>query len=51
MYVLDRPQRKSTAGRALLRAEYAAFAAKMEDLSGWRITVEGLKAAIDKVNR
>lgn len=50
LYVMDLPQVKSAAGKALLQEEYARFAAKMESLTGNKITVASLKAATDIVN-
>lgn len=51
LYVLDLPQVKSEAGRALLKAEFNRFADKMEELTGKKITVENLKQGIDIVNK
>ncbi len=51
LYVMDIPQMKSEAGKALLKAEYQKFMKALEDLSGKRVTVEGLKAGIKMVNR
>lgn len=50
LYVMDIPQMKSEAGRALLKAEYKRFAEKMEEISGVKITVENLKKGIETVN-
>lgn len=50
LYVMDLPQMKSEQGRALLKTEYRRFAAKLEEMSGRRITVESLKKGIDIVN-
>lgn len=50
LYVLDLPQMKSNKGRDLLRAEYAAFAKKLEEISGKKITAESLKKGIEIVN-
>lgn len=50
LYVMDLPQMKSEAGKALLEAEYKKFVKVLEDLSGKNITAEGLKAAIQTVN-
>jgi benzoyl-CoA reductase/2-hydroxyglutaryl-CoA dehydratase subunit BcrC/BadD/HgdB len=49
-YVMDLPQVKSDAGRALLRAEYDRFKAAVENLTGVRITADSLKQAIRTVN-
>jgi benzoyl-CoA reductase/2-hydroxyglutaryl-CoA dehydratase subunit BcrC/BadD/HgdB len=50
LYVMDLPQVKSDAGRALLRAEYDRFKAAVENLTGVRITADSLKQAIRTVN-
>jgi benzoyl-CoA reductase/2-hydroxyglutaryl-CoA dehydratase subunit BcrC/BadD/HgdB len=50
LHVLDLPQMKSDAGRALLRAEYGAFLSRMESLSGRTVTAEALQEAIAVVN-
>ncbi len=50
LYVMDLPQMKSDAGRALLKAEYEKFAGYLEDLSRKKITVEKLKEGIRLVN-
>jgi benzoyl-CoA reductase/2-hydroxyglutaryl-CoA dehydratase subunit BcrC/BadD/HgdB len=50
LYVLDVPQMKGPAGRALLRSEFSAFAAYLEELTGKKLTVEGLKQGIATVN-
>jgi benzoyl-CoA reductase/2-hydroxyglutaryl-CoA dehydratase subunit BcrC/BadD/HgdB len=50
LYVMDLPQMKSEAGRALLKTEYKKFMKALEDLSGKKITAEGLKAGIKTVN-
>jgi benzoyl-CoA reductase/2-hydroxyglutaryl-CoA dehydratase subunit BcrC/BadD/HgdB len=49
-YAMDLPQKKTESGRRLLKEEYLAFAKALEDLSGRKITVEGLRKAIDTVN-
>jgi benzoyl-CoA reductase/2-hydroxyglutaryl-CoA dehydratase subunit BcrC/BadD/HgdB len=51
LYVMDLPQMKSEAGKALLKAEYRKFMKALEDLSGKKITGKGLKAAIQTVNQ
>ncbi len=51
LYVMDLPQMKSQAGKALLKAEYLKFATKLEEVSGKRITVESLLKGIDIVNK
>lgn len=51
LYVMDLPQMKSDAGRALLKAEYNKFMQALEKLSGKKITVESLKAGIRTVNQ
>jgi benzoyl-CoA reductase/2-hydroxyglutaryl-CoA dehydratase subunit BcrC/BadD/HgdB len=50
LYVMDLPQVKSDAGRALLRAEYDRFRSAVEELTGISITAESLKKAIQTVN-
>jgi benzoyl-CoA reductase/2-hydroxyglutaryl-CoA dehydratase subunit BcrC/BadD/HgdB len=50
LYVMDIPQQKTESGRRLLKEEYLAFAKALEALSGRKITVEGLKKAIETVN-
>lgn len=50
LYVMDMPQQKNDDGRRLLRNEYRAFAKRLEDLTGRKITVEGLRAATKTVN-
>ncbi len=50
LYVMDLPQMKSESGRAVLKEEYRKFAAKLEKVSGKKITAESLKKAIDIVN-
>jgi benzoyl-CoA reductase/2-hydroxyglutaryl-CoA dehydratase subunit BcrC/BadD/HgdB len=50
LYVIDLPQMKSDAGKDLLRAEYRKFMKKLEDVSGRKITVAGLKSAIATTN-
>jgi len=50
LYVMDLPQMKSDGARRLLRSEYNKFMAKIEKLTGNKITVDTLKKAIDIVN-
>lgn len=50
LYVMDLPQMKSHSGRELLKAEYKKFAAKLEEISGKKITVESLKKGIEIAN-
>ena len=50
LYVMDLPQMKTQDGRTLLKNEYKAFAAHMENTAKKTITVEGLKEAIELVN-
>lgn len=50
LYVMDLPQMKSDAGRALLKEEYRKFIAKLEKVSGKKVTPESLKKGIDIVN-
>lgn len=50
LYVMDLPQMKSAAGRALLRAEFDRFGTYLEELTGNKLTVEALKAGIAAVN-
>lgn len=50
LYIMDLPQTKSAAGKALLKAEFKKFAETMEELSGVKLTVENLKQGIATVN-
>ncbi len=50
LYVMDLPQMKGDMGRAVLKDEYRKFAAKLEKVSGKKITAESLKKGIDIVN-
>jgi benzoyl-CoA reductase/2-hydroxyglutaryl-CoA dehydratase subunit BcrC/BadD/HgdB len=50
LYVMDLPQMKSPAGKRLLREEYARFGAKLEEVSGRKITAESLRRGIETVN-
>ncbi len=51
LYVMDLPQMKSDAGKALLKAEFEKFAKALEKLSGKAINYTGLKKGIEMVNR
>ena len=50
LYVMDLPQIKSAAGRALLAAEYRRFKQAVEELTGVTIDVSRLKKGIAIVN-
>lgn len=50
-HVLDLPQRKSEPGRALWRAEVAAFARRMEELTGRMLQADALAGSIALMNR
>ncbi|MDR3763768.1 MAG: double-cubane-cluster-containing anaerobic reductase [Acidobacteriota bacterium] len=50
LHVIDLPQVKSEAGKGLLLAEYKRFAAKLEELTGRKLELGKLKAAIVTVN-
>ncbi|MDV2989861.1 MAG: double-cubane-cluster-containing anaerobic reductase [Dehalogenimonas sp.] len=50
VYVMEVPNKRSTAGRALWQQEVRDFKAKIEELTGNEITVENLGEAIKKVN-
>ncbi|HVN96610.1 MAG TPA: double-cubane-cluster-containing anaerobic reductase [Syntrophorhabdaceae bacterium] len=50
LYIIDLPQMKSEAGKALLKEEYRKFAQKLEAASGKKITVESLKKGIEITN-
>ncbi len=50
LYVMDMPQMKSSSGKMLLKEEYKNFAAKLEAVSGKKITAESLKKGIEIVN-
>ena len=50
LYVMDLPQVKSTAGRALLAAEYLRFKEAVEALTGVTIDAERLRKGIKIVN-
>lgn len=49
-YLMDLPQVKSAAGKALLKAEYIRFAEKLEEITGNKITAESLARGINIVN-
>jgi benzoyl-CoA reductase/2-hydroxyglutaryl-CoA dehydratase subunit BcrC/BadD/HgdB len=50
LHVMDLPQTKSTEGRALLKAEFARFAACLEELTGRKLTADALRQGIATVN-
>jgi benzoyl-CoA reductase/2-hydroxyglutaryl-CoA dehydratase subunit BcrC/BadD/HgdB len=50
MHVMDLPQVKNEAGKALLKAEYLRFLKLLEEKSGKPVTVEALRKGIDIVN-
>ncbi|NTW17711.1 MAG: 2-hydroxyacyl-CoA dehydratase [Syntrophaceae bacterium] len=50
LYVMDMPQMKTAAGKTLLKEEYRRFIAKLEEVSGKKMTVESLKKAVEVVN-
>ena len=50
LYIMDLPQTKSGMGKALLKEEYRKFIAKLEEVSGKKITVASLKKAVELVN-
>jgi benzoyl-CoA reductase/2-hydroxyglutaryl-CoA dehydratase subunit BcrC/BadD/HgdB len=50
LYVIDLPQMKVKGALSFLKAEYDKFKAKMELLSGKKITVADLKKGIETVN-
>ncbi|MCW7753883.1 double-cubane-cluster-containing anaerobic reductase [Desulfobotulus sp. H1] len=50
MHVMELPQTKSDAARALFRSEVLRYKEKLEALTGNTITVEKLRAAISTVN-
>jgi len=50
LYIIDLPQTKSNTGKMLLKGEYLKFIAKLEEISGKKITYENFKKAIDIVN-
>ncbi|MDZ7331767.1 MAG: double-cubane-cluster-containing anaerobic reductase [candidate division KSB1 bacterium] len=51
LFILDLPQMKSEAGKALLKSEYQRFAKALEELSGKKITVQSLRKGIELVNQ
>ncbi len=50
MYVMEVPQQKNPADRALFRAEVVRYMEKLEELTGRKITAGNLAAAIKTVN-
>ncbi len=48
---LDMPNTKSDEGRVILKQSYLDFAAALQRVSGRTITVDSLKAGIEKVNK
>jgi benzoyl-CoA reductase/2-hydroxyglutaryl-CoA dehydratase subunit BcrC/BadD/HgdB len=50
LHVMDLPQTKSAEGRALLKAEFARFAAYLEELTGRKLTADALRQGIATVN-
>ncbi len=50
LYVMDLPQVKSAAGKALLKSEFSRFKEEMEQLTGTPVTLENLKKGVDIVN-
>jgi benzoyl-CoA reductase/2-hydroxyglutaryl-CoA dehydratase subunit BcrC/BadD/HgdB len=50
MYVMEVPQQKNPADRALFRAELVRFMEKLEALTGRTVTADNLRAAIRTVN-
>lgn len=50
LYVMDLPQMKSDAGKALLKAEYRKFAERLQEISGKTIDLANLKKGIEIVN-
>jgi benzoyl-CoA reductase/2-hydroxyglutaryl-CoA dehydratase subunit BcrC/BadD/HgdB len=50
LYIMDMPQMKSDDGRNLLKSEYRKFRAKIEEISGKKITAEDLKKGIKIAN-
>jgi benzoyl-CoA reductase/2-hydroxyglutaryl-CoA dehydratase subunit BcrC/BadD/HgdB len=49
-HVMDLPQTRSAEGRALLKAEFARFAAYLEELTGRKLTADALRQGIATVN-
>lgn len=50
LYIMDIPQMKSEAGKALLKSEYKKFSEKLEEITGIKLTVDNLKKGIETVN-
>ena len=50
LYVMDLPQVKSDLGKKLLKEEYRRFIAKLETVSGKKVTAASIQKAIDTVN-
>jgi benzoyl-CoA reductase/2-hydroxyglutaryl-CoA dehydratase subunit BcrC/BadD/HgdB len=50
LYIIDLPQMKSDTGKTLLKEEYKKFIAKLESVSGRKITAETLKKGIEIAN-
>jgi len=50
LYIMDLPQTKTDMGKALLKEEYRRFMAKLESVSGKKITAESLQKGIAIVN-
>jgi benzoyl-CoA reductase/2-hydroxyglutaryl-CoA dehydratase subunit BcrC/BadD/HgdB len=50
LHVMDLPQTKSAAGRALMRAEFEKLGTTLEGLTGKKLTVEALRKGIATVN-
>jgi benzoyl-CoA reductase/2-hydroxyglutaryl-CoA dehydratase subunit BcrC/BadD/HgdB len=50
LYIMDLPQTKSEMGKALLKEEYRRFIAKLEKVSGKKVTAASLKKAVEIVN-
>ncbi|MBU1319233.1 MAG: 2-hydroxyacyl-CoA dehydratase family protein [candidate division Zixibacteria bacterium] len=50
LYVMDLPQMKSDAGRALLKSEYTKFMAKIEEISGKEISLQNLRRGVQIAN-
>jgi benzoyl-CoA reductase/2-hydroxyglutaryl-CoA dehydratase subunit BcrC/BadD/HgdB len=48
--IMDLPQMKSGAGRALLKEEYRKFIGKLEQVTGKKVSAESLKKAVGIVN-
>jgi benzoyl-CoA reductase/2-hydroxyglutaryl-CoA dehydratase subunit BcrC/BadD/HgdB len=50
LYIMDLPQTKSDAGKALLKSKYVKFIKKLEEVSGNTIDVASLKKGIEITN-